>query len=63
MLKHISPNASEIESGTEEAKKQIGLMGGLLPVQSWDDVKIAKSEEVPDTVDETCTLCDVDDDM
>lgn len=63
VLKHISPNAVEIEAGSKEAKKQMGLVGGLLPVQSWDSVKAPSKEANTNTVDETCTLCDVDDDM
>ena len=39
VLKRISPNATEIDKGTKEAKSQLGLVNGLLPVQSWDDAK------------------------
>ena len=61
----ISPNAHEIEKGEKEAKTQLGLVGGLLPVQSWDDVKPSSDKQNTNTnnIDETCTLCDVDDEM
>lgn len=63
VLKQISPNAAEIEKGTEEAASQLGLVGGVLPVQSWD-TPVANSEpEDVNKVDETCTICDVDDEM
>ena len=65
VLKLISPNAHEIEKGEKEAKTQLGLVGGLLPVQSWDDVKPSSDKQNTNTnnIDETCTLCDVDDEM
>lgn len=63
VLKRISPNAADIDKGKEEAQSQLGLVGGIMPVQSWDDVKAASSAETTNTVDETCTLCDVDDEM
>lgn len=61
VLRRISPNAADIQKGTNEAKSQLGLVGGLLPVQSWDDVKDKNVNT--NSVDETCTLCDVDDEM
>lgn len=67
LLKQVSPNAAEIQKGTKEAKSQLGLVGGLLPVESWDSVKSAhnssSNEQNVNSVDETCTLCDVDDEM
>ena len=65
VLKMISPNAHEIERGEKEAKTQLGLVGGVLPVQSWDDVKPSGEKQSMNTndIDETCTLCDVDDEM
>ena len=64
ILKRISPNAAEIEKGKKEATNQLEFVGGVLPVQSWDDFRQqANSVVVAD--DETCTLsdADVDDDM
>ena len=65
VLKLISPNAHEINKGENEAKTQLGLVGGLLPVQSWDDVKNSSSNKNANTnnIDETCTLRDIDDEM
>lgn len=65
VLKMISPNAHEIERGEKEAKTQLGLVGGVLPVQSWDEVKPSSEKQSINTndIDETCTLCDVDDEM
>lgn len=64
VLKQISPNAADIEKGTKEAKSQLGLVGGLLPVQSWHDSMTESKGHTPNNdIDETCTLCDVDDEM
>ncbi len=64
VLKLISPNAAEINKGTVEAKNQLGLVGGRLPVQSWEEVKSAEAVKAnKNEIDETCTLCDVDDEM
>lgn len=63
VLKRISPNAAEIQKGTKEAKDQLGLVGGRLPVQSWEEVKLSTTPKVDNAIDETCTLCDVDDEM
>lgn len=63
VLRRISPNAADINKGAAEAKNQLGLVGGVMPVQSWDDVKTASVSENTNSVDETCTLCDVDDEM
>ena len=64
VLKQISPNAAEIKKGTEEAKSQLGLVGGVLPVQSWEQpVQSNRSKESVNTVEDVCTLCDVDDEM
>lgn len=65
VLKLISPNANQIDEGQKEAKNQIGLVGGRLPVQSWDDVKVNSPTQNnnANNIDETCTLCDVDDEM
>lgn len=61
VLRRISPNAADITKGTEEAKSQLGLVGGVMPVQSWDEKK--PSSNNVNTVDETCTISDVDDEM
>lgn len=63
ILKQISPNANEIEKGKKEAKSQLGLVGGVLPVQSWDEIKQTETTPVGVLEDEACTLCDVDDEM
>lgn len=64
VLKQISPNAAEIHKGTAEAKSQLGLVGGVLPVQTWDEVRGATpdSKQV-NKIEDTCTLSDVDDEM
>lgn len=62
VLSRISPNATAIHKGTDEARSQLGLVNGRLPVQSWD----APVNNVTSNIaaeDEQCTLCDVDDDM
>ena len=63
VLKHISPNAAEIQQGTKEAKSQLGLVGGRLPVQSWDELKPDRKSVTHNEVDDSCTLSDVDDEM
>ena len=63
ILKQISPNAEEIDKGKKEAKSQLGLVGGVLPVQSWDEVKSSNNNTTRDSIDETCTLSDIDDEM
>ena len=63
VLKRISPNAADIQKGTKEAKSQLGLVNGLMPVQSWDEVKSTQGTIKNTELDETCTLCDVDDEM
>lgn len=63
VLSRISPNATEIHKGTEEAKNQLGLVGGRLPVQSWDTVTNKSDNTTPNSVEETCTLTDIDDEM
>ena len=62
VLRRISPNTADIDKGKKEAKSQLGLVNGLLPVQSWDSVRSEQSNTQQIT-DETCTLSDVDDDM
>lgn len=59
VLQRISPNAKQIQKGTEEAKFQ--LVNGVLPVQSWD-TPVAHSAPTNDVV-EQCSITDVDDDM
>lgn len=61
VLRRISPNAADINKGADEAKSQLGLVGGVMPVQSWGE-KNSSSSNV-NTVDETCTISDVDDEM
>lgn len=63
LLKHVSPNAAEIQKGTQEAKSQLGLVSGRLMVQSWEDTPKNNTAKNANAVDETCTLCDIDDEM
>ena len=63
VLQRISPNTAEIEKGKKEAKNQLGLVGGVLPVQSWEDVKKQDVSVASVKQDQTCTLSDVDDEM
>lgn len=64
VLRRISPNAAEIDSGKKEAKNQLGLVGGILPVQSWDETRSEHTAEHSyNATDDICTLCDVDDEM
>lgn len=65
VLKRISPNAADIQKGTEEAKSQLEFRNGLLQVESWDSYnqKHAQQSTNVNQIDETCTLADIDDDM
>ena len=63
ILKRISPNAEKIEKGTEEAVSQLGFVGGVLPVQSWDNVTRQSPSNNSNNIEDTCTLSDVDDEM
>lgn len=59
VLKHISPNASEINNGVKEAQSQ--LVNGVLPVQSWE--ASSKQTPVEDPTVEQCSITDIDDEM
>ena len=61
VLKHVSPNAKEIQKGTKEAQFQ--LVNGLLPVESWDSPVNTTSSPAVTCDDEQCTIIDVDDEM
>lgn len=63
VLRRISPNAADIQKGTQEAKNQLGLVGGVLPVQSWETPVANSATNDANGIDEMCTLCDIDDDM
>ena len=63
VLRRISPNAAEIQKGTKEAISQLGLVNGVLPVQSWNEQPATINNSVCTTNDETCTLNDIDDEM
>ena len=63
VLKHVSPNAAEINKGTKEARSQLGLVNGLLPVESWDTPTSSGNTTSANEIEETCTLCDVDDEF
>ena len=62
VLRRISPNAAEIDKGVEEAKSQLGFVGGVLPVQSWESSQ-GSASSVADTENNMCTLFDTDDEM
>lgn len=62
VLRRVSPNAAEINKGTAEAKTQMGLVGGVLPVQSWDTAS-ASETRAANTIDDMCTINDIDDEM
>ena len=61
VLRQISPNAQEINKGTEEAKSQLGLVGGVLPVQSWE--QYSPNQGSPMCDNELCSIEDADDEM
>lgn len=61
LLKHVSPNAAEIAEGHKEAKSQLGFVGGVLPVQSWETSSSVKQPTQPN--EEICTISDIDDEM
>lgn len=64
VLQRVSPNAAEINKGTVEAKNQMGLVGGVLPVQSWTDSDQIKNDyENVNDVNELCTIDNIDDEM
>ena len=64
LLAQVSPNAEEIHKGTAEAKSQLGLVNGLLPVESWDNYNSAETNKLTtECAEDTCTLTDIDDDM
>lgn len=64
VLKRISPNAADIDKGAAEARSQLGMVGGVLPVQTWDSVKNNSTESTDvNKIEDVCTLCDVDDEM
>lgn len=63
ILKHISPNAAEIQDGTKEARNQLGLVGGKLPVQSWDSNTLVSDAPANELTENMCTLNDIDDEM
>lgn len=63
VLRQISPNAGDIQKGTQEAKSQLGLVGGVLPVQSWETPATKSATHDTNEIDEICTICDIDDEM
>lgn len=60
MLKRISPNANSIEEGEEEGASQLQFTNGKLQVQTWDT---PSNNATPNSIDSTCTIGDVDDEM
>ena len=60
MLKQISPNANSIEDGQEEGAAQLNFANGKLQVQTWD---APANNFTPNSIDSTCTIGDVDDEM
>lgn len=61
LLKQISPNATEIHKGEAEAQKQMGFVGGVLPVQAWDNKSTTTTNSSCET--ELCSISDIDDEM
>ena len=62
LMRHLAPNADNIKVGEAEAKNQLNLVGGKLPVQAWE-TSTTNSTPSSNSVDETCTLIDIDDEM
>lgn len=60
MLKQISPNANSIEDGQEEGAAQLNFVNGKLQVQTWES---PSNNTTPNSIDSTCTIGDVDDEM
>ena len=65
LLKRISPNASEIKEGEQEAKSQLRFVNGKLPVETHTPIVSGQQAVTPGTEDlnETCTLDDCDDEF
>lgn len=66
LLKQISPNAEEIEKGTQEAKDQLNFVDGKLQVQSWDALKpSSNNNNMMGNEDDNymISLSDIDDEM
>ena len=63
VLKRISPNASEIEKGTTEAKDQLRFVNGKLPVQTHTPIQTQqRTNNAPvDDLSDECTLDNCDD--
>lgn len=63
VLKRISPNASEIEKGTTEAKDQLRFVNGKLPVQTHTPIQTQqRTNNTPvDDLSDECTLDNCDD--
>ena len=62
ILSRISPNTESIQDGHREGETQLRQFGGLLPVQSWDNIN-TNSTPTQNHVEETCNISDVDDEM
>ena len=60
MLKRISPNANSIAEGEDEGAAQLNFANGKLQVQTWDT---PANNSTPNSIDSTCTIGDVDDEM
>lgn len=60
MLKRISPNAKSIDDGEAEGASQLQFANGKLQVQTWD---APTNNSTPNSIDSTCTIGDVDDEM
>lgn len=68
LLKLLSPNATSIEMGAREGQSQIAKsgnewVGGKLKIEMHTPVQKDGKEQVPNEIDSTCTLYDVDDDF
>lgn len=60
MLKRISPNANSIAEGEDEGAAQLNFANEKLQVQTWDT---PANNSTPNSIDSTCTIGDVDDEM
>ena len=68
LLKLISPNASSIQDGEREGIRQIAASGnewvnGKLVVDVHTPISTTSEINSNDTIDTTCTLCNVDDEF
>lgn len=65
VLKHISPNAQEINLGQNEAKSQLKFVNGKLPVESHQPYTPAENDSpsITSEMSDMCTLDNCDDEF